>query len=401
MCEYDEDTENDSATDEDGDVSDKNDESTTATPETSLSKKIDDDSTAADSSDVTTATTAGACASVVTVDGFEIKQEKLDEDDATGHEESIEKDTSTAVSEASASATNTSKSETDKTTSPKKTFKTSLYGKTMKQRSQQLLNAKLKVKLPHAAGFKSLKKAKLHAQQQHDKRLDGKSLVTSRGRPPKDDAKAVARQKLMRQLNAIKTSVKAGDTNSKRRGRPPGSKNKVKRVSRLTALPSPLRDTGAVTDSSKSAGTVVAPAESMQALKLPITPVTKRAGAGGAAAGASGGFLRRQSSQQNGHYSSDSAHSPGSAHSSLMSPQQMSPAQLQRRTPEQSARDPYVFACGQLSPVLSELEIKAFWRPPEQDKALLDNVIITDVKSNDTTVTIRECSTSQGFFKNP
>ena len=153
------------------------------------------------------------------------------------------------------------------------------------------------------------------------------------------------------------------------------------------------RDAGACSDSPRPAGAVVEP---MDAIRLPVTPVTKR---NGGAAGSASGF-RRQSSLQNGHCSSDSAHSPGSAHGSLMSPQQMSPAQLQRRTPDVHARHPFVYSCGPVSPVLSDFEIQAFWRPPVQDRSVLDNVIITDVSSNDTTVTIRECSTAHGFFRN-
>ena len=369
MQEYDEETENESASDDDVDKSHQS-----SAPEVSPAPKQDD--TPLNS----TAETNVSAASVTTVDGVEIKQEKMDDDESgqyggsgsnTAQDASADTDLNTSLAASSDS-------------SPKKSFKTSLFGKNLKRNQ---LQSKLKVKLPHAAGFKSLKKAKLHAQQQKQQQQQEK---TQRGRPTKENAKALARQKLMRQLNAIKTS--ASDT-SKRRGRPPGSKNKVKRISKTSVLASPLRDAEACSDSPRPAGAVVEP---MDAIRLPVTPVTKR---NGGAAGSASGF-RRQSSVQNGHCSSDSAHSPGSAHGSLMSPQQMSPAQLQRRTPDVHARHPFVYSCGPVSPVLSDFEIQAFWRPPVQDRSVLDNVIITDVSSNDTTVTIRECSTAHGFFKN-
>ena len=44
-------------------------------------------------------------------------------------------------------------------------------------------------------------------------------------------------------------------------------------------------------------------------------------------------------------------------------------------------------------------EVRAFWRPPPETKPLLDQVLITDVTSADVTVTVRESSTDNGFFK--
>ena len=48
-------------------------------------------------------------------------------------------------------------------------------------------------------------------------------------------------------------------------------------------------------------------------------------------------------------------------------------------------------------------ETRAFWRPPESAKPLLDQVLITDVTTGDNpsvTITIRESTTDAGFFKN-
>ncbi|ELT97418.1 hypothetical protein CAPTEDRAFT_221925 [Capitella teleta] len=42
---------------------------------------------------------------------------------------------------------------------------------------------------------------------------------------------------------------------------------------------------------------------------------------------------------------------------------------------------------------------RAFWKPPEDTRPLLDQVFITDVTADDLTITIRESTTDTGFFK--
>ena len=44
-------------------------------------------------------------------------------------------------------------------------------------------------------------------------------------------------------------------------------------------------------------------------------------------------------------------------------------------------------------------DTRAFWRPPEESRPLLDRVFITDVTANDVSITIRESTTDAGFFK--
>ncbi|CAE1176042.1 CBX8 [Acanthosepion pharaonis] len=45
-------------------------------------------------------------------------------------------------------------------------------------------------------------------------------------------------------------------------------------------------------------------------------------------------------------------------------------------------------------------ERRTYWCPPPNVKPLLDQVFITDVTSNMVTVTVRECATENGFFRN-
>ena len=47
----------------------------------------------------------------------------------------------------------------------------------------------------------------------------------------------------------------------------------------------------------------------------------------------------------------------------------------------------------------SRVEVRAFWKPPEETKPLLDHIVITDVTTNTLTITVRESSTETGFFK--
>ena len=257
--------------------------------------------------------------------------------------------------------------------------------------------SKLKIKLPHTTSFnKTLKQA---AQR---KLLSGGSsskqggvggvggAMVPRGRPPKDQAKLMARQNLMRQLNKIKTSC-----GQRKRGRPLGSKNKVKRVSKLSLRnrsPSPMLMTNEVTSrpSTSSSAAVAAHLLSSSAAGqcgdlastasvCPTTPVIRKTA------------VKKPCSLPNGHYSSDSALSPASANSSRRVSPQMSPAAHWRKTPDRLSLPG--------SPPAPELEMKAFWRPAPTAKPLLDNVLITDVSSNSLTVTIRECSTPAGFFR--
>lgn len=47
----------------------------------------------------------------------------------------------------------------------------------------------------------------------------------------------------------------------------------------------------------------------------------------------------------------------------------------------------------------STAEVRAYWKPPNESKPLLDQVLITDVTSDDVTITVRESTTDSGFFK--
>ena len=44
-------------------------------------------------------------------------------------------------------------------------------------------------------------------------------------------------------------------------------------------------------------------------------------------------------------------------------------------------------------------EERHYWRPPVANKPLVDQIFITDVTSNKVTVTVRECATETGFFR--
>lgn len=46
------------------------------------------------------------------------------------------------------------------------------------------------------------------------------------------------------------------------------------------------------------------------------------------------------------------------------------------------------------------VEVKNYWTPPSNIKSVLDQVKITDVTTDDATITIREASMEDGFFKN-
>lgn len=42
----------------------------------------------------------------------------------------------------------------------------------------------------------------------------------------------------------------------------------------------------------------------------------------------------------------------------------------------------------------------AMWKPAQNAKPLFDNIFVTDVTSNMTTITVKECVTDDGFFRN-
>lgn len=44
--------------------------------------------------------------------------------------------------------------------------------------------------------------------------------------------------------------------------------------------------------------------------------------------------------------------------------------------------------------------VLTMWKPERNAKELFDSICVTDVTSNMTTITVKECTTDSGFFKN-
>lgn len=210
--------------------------------------------------------------------------------------------------------------------------------------------AKLKIRLPHSnSSHKLQQRMKLNKQ---NKTIRVKGMP--KGRPPKDQKKLVARQQLARQLQAARmANLKP---HIRKRGRPPGSKNRPK-------PPLQTLESGESSENNKS-----------NIVSGPVSPsvVKKQA--------------KKQLSLPNGEHQCDSSsHSQQQVteRSGQISPPHISPKLTLPKEPPQ--------------PSLAEM--RAFWRPPEESKPLLDKVLITDVTTNSTTITIRESVTDAGFFK--
>ena len=222
------------------------------------------------------------------------------------------------------------------------------------------LGSKLKIRLPHT-------KTSLHNKLKQRVSLGSVSNVRGpsglpRGRPPKDHNKLLARQQLLaaRQLGE---SRGLGGLFNKKRGRPLGSKNKVKRIKEEAGKGgSPGSVGGNVTTAEIKRSHSVGGKSQSNVLKRP----------------------KKQLSIPNGQCDRAliSPHtpriSPGSGGSSGSNPLGKSPG-VDQPTPA---------------------ELRAFWRPSDEVRPLLDSVLITDVTSNSTTITIRESTTDTGFFKN-
>lgn len=43
--------------------------------------------------------------------------------------------------------------------------------------------------------------------------------------------------------------------------------------------------------------------------------------------------------------------------------------------------------------------VLTMWKPAQNAKPLFDNIFVTDVTSNMTTITVKECMTDDGFFR--
>ncbi|XP_071129896.1 chromobox protein homolog 8-like isoform X1 [Mytilus edulis] len=63
-------------------------------------------------------------------------------------------------------------------------------------------------------------------------------------------------------------------------------------------------------------------------------------------------------------------------------------------SPDEIRRNPF------MERTQKSMEIKNYWTPPTSIKSVLDQVKITDVTSADATITIREATSEDGFFKN-
>lgn len=50
-------------------------------------------------------------------------------------------------------------------------------------------------------------------------------------------------------------------------------------------------------------------------------------------------------------------------------------------------------------PAEREVPAKVYWSPEPALKAVLDSVVLTDVTSNNTTITVRECTAGPAFFR--
>lgn len=172
----------------------------------------------------------------------------------------------------------------------------------------------------------------------------------------------------------------------KRRGRPPGSKNKPKpfkgKSDGENLLKFKKRKREIETDSSDDDGNTSKLDDDDNQLSINIP---------------------------NGHSDDDSSsstlspavshHSPRSSHDGSFSPHgevSKSGAEKQGLSPPHAITPPSSFS----SVFPGGSELRAFWRPPEGSKAMYDNVLITDVTTDSGTITVRECLSDGGFSNN-